>query len=270
MLLAVDIGNTNVTLGLFHEDKCMQFWRLNSDARRTEDEYGILIQQLFATSGITPEQIAAVVLGSVVPTLSDVLGNALRRASGCQPFHVTHHVKLPVKNCYAKPGEVGVDRIANAAGAIRLVGAPVIAVDLGTAVTLDVVSKDAEYLGGAILPGIELSAEALARRTARLPLTSAHIPTQAIGRTTVQSIRSGIFLGLAGSIDHLIELMWKELGYKTATIATGGLAPAITDRCRRVKRSNSELTLLGLIDIYQLNNQAPATAKRNKGRRRNG
>lgn len=255
MLLAVDVGNTNVTLGLFAGNQCVQFWRLSSNVHRTEDEYAILMHQLLAMHHVSADDIRAVSIGSVVPVLSSTLDGALNRVTHKTPFHVSHDTRLPVRNLYAKPREVGIDRLANAAGGMQIAGFPLIVVDLGTAVTLDVVSKDREYLGGSILPGIEMSAEALARRTARLPLTAAKAPHAAIGRTTVESIRSGIFLGLAGSIDGLIHRMWKELGYETSVLATGGLAPAIIEYSTLVREHCQELTLIGLKAIYEMNHE---------------
>jgi type III pantothenate kinase len=265
MILILDVGNTNITLGLFSGKRCTHFWRLSSDIHRTEDEYAIAIHNLLAMSGLRAGQINHVVLGSVVPVLSETLHAACERATGCEPFHVTHQVKLPVVNRYANPTEVGIDRLANAAGGVALFGAPLIVVDLGTAVTLDVITRDREYLGGAILPGIAMSAEALARRTARLPLISAQIPERTVGRTTVESIRSGILHGLVGAVDRLIERIWKELGYETATVATGGLAIAVIGESNHVHKQEPNLTLIGLKGIYDLNRKPGKTARKRSG-----
>ncbi|AXA35900.1 Pantothenate kinase type III, CoaX-like [Candidatus Sumerlaea chitinivorans] len=270
MLLTVDIGNTNIALGLFDGDSCVRFWRAASDTRRTVDEYAVLLEALLAHSAVDVQCIEGVVIGSVVPVLSDTLNDALQRVFGRVPFHVTYTVPMPVKNRYAKPNEVGVDRLANAVAGVELVGAPTIIVDVGTAITLDVVNKRKEYLGGAILPGLEMSAEALAKRTARLPRVAPHEPHHVIGRTTVESIRSGLLNGLVGSVDYLIERMWEELGYRTAVIATGGLAGLVTHRSRLVKESREDLTLLGLKRIFEFNHtkkilKARRTA-RNTGR----
>ena len=256
MLLAVDIGNTNITLGLFREGQCVFFGRLASHTRRTADEYAILTRQLLELRGIPYQDVHAVVIGSVVPALTGVLDEAVYLALGLQAFNVTHIVRLPVRNLYAKPGEVGIDRIANAAGGIVRHGAPLLVVDLGTAVTIDVLSRHREYLGGAILPGIAMSSEALSRGTARLPLAKPRMPDQAIGRTSVESIRSGIMHGLVGAIDHLIELIWQELGYETAIVATGGQAPAIIAASRHVRIDDPEITLYGLAAIWALNHDA--------------
>ncbi|PKO17076.1 pantothenate kinase [candidate division BRC1 bacterium HGW-BRC1-1] len=256
MLLAIDIGNTNITLGLFREEQCVFFGRLASHTRRTADEYAILSRQLLELRGVPYSHITAVVMGSVVPALTGVLDDAMHLAFGLRAFNVTHTARLPVRNLYAKPGEVGIDRIANAAGGIARHGAPLLVVDLGTAVTIDVLSRDREYLGGAILPGIAMSSEALSRGTARLPLAKPRMPDQAIGRTSVESIRSGIMHGLVGAIDHLIDLIWAELGYTTAIVATGGQAPAIIAASRHVKVDDPEITLFGLAAIWRLNHDA--------------
>jgi type III pantothenate kinase len=253
MLLALDAGNTNITIGIFDGDHCAHFWRIASDSRRTENEYALILNQLLEFHGVEPASIDGVVLGSVVPMLSVTLSAALAEVLTVEPFEVTHDARLPVSNRYAKPREVGIDRLANAAGGVKMYGAPVVIVDLGTTVTLDVISKRKEYRGGAILPGIDMSANALARGTARLPLIAPKIPPVFIGRTTAESIRSGILNGLVGSIDYLIDNIWKELGYRTATVATGGLASVITQHSKRVKNWNAELTLLGLKLIFELN-----------------
>ena len=258
MLLTVDIGNTNVTVGLFHGDDCIFFGRLASHVRRTADEYAILTRQLLEMNGIERGRIQAIVLGSVVPALTTVMDDAMLRAVGMRAFIVTHAVRLPVRNLYAKPGEVGVDRLANAAGGIARYGAPLLVVDLGTAVTIDVISRDHEYLGGAILPGIEMSAEALSRRTARLPLAAPRCPDQAIGRTSVESIRSGIMHGLVGAIDHLIDLTWDQLGYRTDVVATGGHSSTILAESRHIRHEDAEITLFGLTRIWHINHPADA------------
>lgn len=253
MILAVDVGNTNIVLGLFSEDQLVGRWRLSSDTRRTADEYSVLIEALISRTCPQCRTDMEIVLGSVVPVLSDTIDAALRRLFACKPFHVTYATPMPVANRYGKPNEVGVDRLADAVGASLLYGAPIVIVDAGTAVTLDVVSRDNEYLGGAILPGIEISAEALAKRTARLPRVAPHEPQHAIGRTTVESIRAGLLHGMVGAIDRLIELIWQELGYETKTVATGGLASAITSRSLHVREACEDLTLVGLREIYLAN-----------------
>lgn len=268
MLLALDIGNTNIALGLFDGDECRHFWRLSSDTGRTIDEYAILLHQLFTLNKIDTDAIDAVVIGSVVPVLSVTLEPALRHVVKARVFEVNHNARMPVANSYAKPREVGIDRLANAVGGIHFYGAPLIVVDIGTAITLDVISREREYLGGAILPGIEMSADALARRTARLPLIAPKAPRHVIGRTTVESIRSGILHGHVGAIDYLVESMWKELGYKTATVATGGLAPTILSESRRVKQVNEELTLHGLRQIYEHNQDKRPVTRGKVGRKR--
>jgi len=252
MILTVDIGNTNIVVGVFDNSQLLSRYRLSSDTQRTSDEYAVLLAALLSKQ-CPLSAVDALVIGSVVPVLSDTLDSALQQLFHRKPFHVTHATPMAVKNCYAKPNEVGVDRLANAVGGTMIYGAPLIIVDIGTAVTLDVVSKDSEYLGGAILPGIEISAEALARKTARLPRVAPHEPHQAIGRTTVESIRSGLLNGMVGAIDRLLEDMWKELGYTTPTVATGGLAQVLIGRSRYVNAIHEDLTLQGLLEIYRFN-----------------
>jgi type III pantothenate kinase len=269
MLLAADIGNTNITLGLFRGRKCVCFGRLASDTRRTADEYAILVRHWLELHGVEPGAVTDAVTGSVVPVLTAEFDSAIHLALGLRPFSVNHTARMPVVNRYGKPREVGIDRLANAAGGVVRYGAPLLVVDLGTAVTIDVISRDREYLGGAILPGIEMSAEALSRRTARLPLAAARCPEHAVGRTTVESIRSGILHGLVGAVDRLIELTWKELGYKTKVVATGGMAEVLITHSRHVRRQDQEITLNGLMEIWQMNcgdtqKQPPARAARKR------
>ncbi|MBX7245343.1 MAG: type III pantothenate kinase [Candidatus Sumerlaeaceae bacterium] len=253
MILVLDIGNTNITMGLFQDHRCARLWRLGSEARRTSDEYSVLISSLLRRDDVDPSRLQAVVIGSVVPVLSDILDAALAAITGCAPYHVTHKAKMTVKNCYGNPREVGIDRLANAVAGVAAIGAPLIVVDFGTAVTLDVISRKREYLGGVIMPGIELSAEALARRTARLPQIATIPSSTIIGSTTVDSIRSGILNGLVGAVDHLITGIWKELGYKTRTAATGGQAPLFVKQSAHVRKALEDLTLAGLYEIWKLN-----------------
>lgn len=262
MLLTADIGNTNIALGLFEGDKCTHSWRLASHVRRTVDEYAVLLQEVLGLSGIALSAIDKMVIGSVVPVLAETVDGALRKVTGGIPYNVTHESRMPVKNRYANPQEVGIDRLANASGGVLEYGAPLIIVDLGTAVTVDVISKDREYLGGAILAGLEMSAEALSRRTARLPMTAIAEPQAAIGRTTAESIRSGIVNGLVGAIDSLIESMWKELGYKTKVVSTGGLSEILANRSQYVRQIDPDLTLVGLKEIYRMNTSAPTGRRR--------
>lgn len=258
MLLAADIGNTHITLGLLDGHECTASWRLASDSRRPAEEYAALLSELFRLDGANLTGLRGAVVASVVPSLSKPLGEAIRRVTGLTPYHITHESRLPIANAYGAPDEVGIDRLANAAGGVEVFGAPVVIVDLGTAVTLDVVSRDREYLGGAIMPGIGLSAEALGSRTAKLPLIAAETPGRFIGRTTAESIASGILEGLIGGIDHLIEGIWEELGYKTATAATGGHGSFIIRRSAHVRKYDPHLTLRGMACAYEMNVEGDA------------
>jgi type III pantothenate kinase len=190
---------------------------------------------------------------SVVPLPAESLAIAIERIHGRAPFMITHEARFPLRNCYDVPGQVGLDRLASACGGFTLRGAPLIVVDAGTAVTIDVVSCNREFLGGAILPGIGMGADALARYTAKLPRVELEPPARAIGRTTDENIRAGLFLGAAGAVDAVIRRCWKELGYRTPVIATGGSASAIAASSQLVRRIEPELTLLGIKSIHDLN-----------------
>jgi type III pantothenate kinase len=248
-LLAFDIGNTRTKLGLFGPgglERVLQFeaadLRSVASCRRA----------LGSLPGRFRSADAAVV-GSVVPARSDMLASAVEQALKVRPLVVSHTSKLPIRNRYAVASQVGVDRLAGACGGAALYGVPLIVVDAGTAITIDVVSRRREFLGGAILPGISLGAAALAHATAKLPHVALNPPRRAIGRTTDENIRVGLFLGASGAVDGIIRRCWKELGYRTPAVVTGGAGEAIAAGSVIVRRVEPDLTLLGLRSIYELN-----------------
>lgn len=258
MILVADIGNTQITLGLYDAGACAREWRISSDPRRTADEYAVVLAGILAQAGVEAPAVTASVLGSVVPVLSDTIGSALQRVTGRTAYHVTHESRMPIENGYERPAEVGIDRLANAVAGIERYGAPVIIVDLGTAVTVDVADAAKVYRGGAILPGVGLSAQALAQGTARLPLASVTAPGRAIGRTTVESIRSGIMLGIVGAVDRIVADIRAEMGAEAPAVATGGQAHLLIEASRLVQIEDARLTLDGLYRIGQLNGAIPA------------
>jgi len=253
MLLCVDIGNTNITMGLYRGQDLLTHWRLFTDHHKMPDEYGLLLVNLLAHHGYSPDDIQGVSLASVVPPLTDVFRQMADRYLGVEPLIVGSGVKTGVAIRYDAPRDVGADRVVNAAAAYRLYGGPACIVDFGTGTTFDALSATGEYLGGAIAPGVLVAAEALFQRTAKLPRIDLRPPSQAIGKNTVDAMRSGILLGYVGLVEGLVERFRRELGPEMQVIATGGLAPLIAQETEVFEVVDLWLTLKGLRIIYELN-----------------
>lgn len=250
MLLALDIGNTNIVAGVFEGDSLKAHWRLSSDAGRTSDEYGLTLLGLLAAAGIGKKDIHGAIIASVVPRLTGALTGAVFDYLGCTARVVTHQSCLiPVLT--DDPSEVGADRLVNAVAAYSVHRRALIVVDFGTAVTFDHVTGKGEYAGGIIAPGIGISSEALFSRTARLPLISPGRPEVLIGKNTADSMRSGLFYGFVGLVDGIIERMITQAGGSPAIVATGGLAPLILGESKHITGSDEFLTLKGLKIIYE-------------------
>ena len=253
MLLAIDIGNTNITFGVFNGDKIKTTWRVSTAIHRTSDEYAHLMLSLMERQGVTASHINDVVICSVVPplliTFEQVCKSFLKKA----PLIVEAGVKTGVRIDMDNPREVGPDRIVNAVAAHQLYGGPVIVIDMGTATTMDVVSKDGRYIGGAIAPGIAISTEALFTRTAVLPRIELSVPKKAIGRNTVAAMQSGIVFGYIGLIEGLILRIQSELEEKARVVATGGFASMAPQATSVIEIVNQDLTLIGLRLIYNMN-----------------
>jgi len=268
MLLAVDIGNTNVTLGLFRGRRLSGSWRLFSDERKTADEMVLLLRGLTGVRGRAPGLSVAV--AGVVPALEVLYREAARMMTGREALVINHESPLGFAVRYREPGDVGADRLVNAAAAVARHGAPVTVVDFGTAVTVDVVDRTRTYLGGAILPGPELAAESLFRRTAKLPQIALAGEARAVGRSTGESMRAGIILGLAAAVDGLLERTFRELGGKSTVIATGGAAPLVVPHSRLLSRIEPDLTLEGIRIVAErmaaMRTSVPKTAGRRGGR----
>lgn len=249
MLLAADVGNTNIKLGLFSGSKLAHTWRLASDLRRTADEYGLLIAQLVGRPGARSSRFGAIrtfAVASVVPALSVALATAGQRLFRRPVLMIDHGAPFGFHNGYQPPQDVGVDRLVDAAAALAGRKPPLIIVDFGTAVTVNVVSRQGVYLGGAIAPGLELAADALFRRTTKLPPIALAAPRSAIGRGTLEAMRSGVVLGAAAAVDGLLERIFRELGERPSVVATGGTAALVVPLCRHVKTIEPDLTLHGI------------------------
>jgi type III pantothenate kinase len=253
MLLAIDAGNTNVTVGLFDGARIVTRWRLRTVHERTPDEWGILLRSLFALGHLDLGQVDGVAAASVVPPLESSLTEMAQRYFGLQPFWITGTVETGLNILYDNPREVGADRVVNAVAALEKYGGPCIVVDLGTAITFDAVSAHAEYLGGVICPGIGISIAGLFQKTARLPMVDFRDPGRLIGTNTVASMQSGLYYGLIAMIDGIVERMAAELGPGTRTVATGGHAGLITRGSKWVKTADEDLTLEGLRLIWEKN-----------------
>ena len=231
MLLAIDVGNTNIVLGVFDGATLVQSWRLQTVRERTSDELGLLVDGLFAHSRIERVRIRGVMLGSVVPPLTGTIRAMVQRYCGVTATTVEPGVNTLMPILYEVPSEVGADRIVNAVAAYEKFGQdsgrPLIVVDFGTATTLDAITAAGEYLGGAICPGVQISADALFQRAARLPRIDVRKPTRVVGRTTVSAMESGLFYGYVGMVEGLVRRMSDELGGNAVSVATGGLAEMI-------------------------------------------
>lgn len=259
MLLAFDIGNTNIAIGLFEGDKLTQKWRLASDTSKSADDYAIDIIELFLNKKIDCLKISGSIVASVVPVLAGTIHEAIKKFTS---ESITHNalivgsdeVKLKIKNETLNKNEVGYDRLINSIAAFKKFGGNLIIIDFGTATTFDIVGKNGEYLGGVISPGINLSLKALHDMTAQLPKISVKPQKNVIGKTTIEAINSGVYFGYSALIEGMIKKIEAELGCKTTKITTGGLAPTFKNALQdSVDHYEEDLTLEGLKIIYRQN-----------------
>jgi type III pantothenate kinase len=255
MLLAVDIGNTNIVFGVFDGTSLKATWRIASGVHRMPDEYASNMLHLFEIRGIKAEQITDAVICSVVPPLVTVFEELCQHYFNFNPLVVGAGIKTGIRICMDNPREVGADRIVNAVAAHALYKGPVIVIDLGTATTFDAVSEAGDYLGGAITPGIAIATDALFNRTAALPRIELVHPKTAIGTNTITAMQSGIVFGYAGLIEGIVTRIRQEMDGKAKVVATGGYSNLLAQETKMIDIVNPDLTLIGLRFIYQMNNK---------------
>ncbi len=251
MLLALDAGNTNITIGAFDGLRLAGRWRLRTIKEQTADEWGILMRNLFTLSSLDLSTVDGVIISSVVPAVDQPLEAMARRYFDRDPLFVNHATDIGVKIRYDHPREVGADRLVNAVAGFAKYGGPCVVVDLGTTINFDIVSHEGEFLGGVICPGIGMSISGLFARTARLPMVDFREPEKLIGSNTVGSITSGLYYGFIGMIDGILERLFQELGPTTKAVATGGQGHMIVQSSRFAKIYDEDLTLEGLRLIWE-------------------
>lgn len=246
MLLAIDIGNTNMLVGLYSEQTLMHHWRLETKQERTADEWGIFFKELFAFVGLDLKVVKKIIISNVVPPLEFSLSRMCERYFGLSPQWVTSQTPSPIKIGLQNPQELGADRLVNAVAGVHKYGAPLILVDFGTATTFDFIDKDKTYQGGLITPGINISSEALFKRASKLPRVEIKKPDQIIGKNTIESVQSGIFYGYVGLVDSIVEKILEETQSQAAVVATGGFLSLITQGSKKINHWDPFLTLEGL------------------------
>jgi len=256
VLLALDAGNSNITIGAFQGRNLVSQWRLRTVHEQTADEWGILLRNLFAPAGLDIAQVRGIIISSVVPPIDSTLAFMTRRYFNTEAMFVGPKTDLGLTIRYDNPYEVGADRLVNGVAGFNKYGGPCVVVDLGTTINFDVISKDAEYLGGAIAVGIGIAIDALFSKTARLPLVDFRPPKDVVGTNTVSSMRSGLYFGAVGMIDGILERIIAKLGPETKTIATGGQAHMILSGSKYLKAVDEHLTLEGLQMIWERNHPA--------------
>ena len=252
-LLAIDLGNTNLTIGLFQGSELTEHWRLSTDHKRMQDEYGLQFLGLLNNRGVSPTDFSGVVLSSVVPPLTERVIQACEAYLGQKPIIINSDLKLNVKIRYDDPTAVGADRIADAVAATALFTSPVCVIDFGTATTFNAINKADEYLGGAILPGIGLAAEVLFERTAKLPSVELSAPPSIIGTNTRHAMQSGLIFGYVALVEGMVIRFKQELGDETIVIATGGHVHRISSYINVIDHIKPWLTLEGLRIIWEMN-----------------
>ena len=261
MLLAIDVGNTNLVVGVFEGSKLIESWRLATDNRRSADEYGTMIESMIIREGIKPSEIDDIIISSVVPSLLFTLEHMCLKFYNKNPIVVEQGIKTGIKLHYENPRAIGADRIVNVVGAYEQYGGPLIVIDIGTATTFDVVAENGDFLGGVIAPGIGTSADALFQQAAQLPRIELVPPKQVICRNTIQGMQAGIIFGYVGQIDEIVRRIKEEMGCEMKVIATGGLAKMIAKESATIDKIDHFLTLTGLRALYERNQVKAAERK---------
>ncbi|MFC1731254.1 type III pantothenate kinase [candidate division KSB1 bacterium] len=251
MLLAVDIGNTNVVLGLLKNGQTKFRWRLDSQSRRTEDEWYVLLRTLFRNEKLEITDISGVAISSVVPSLTPIFRILSKKYLNCEPLIITSDLDLDIAIKYDDPASVGADRLCNATAGYEKYGGPLIIIDFGTATTFDVISKNGEYLGGVISPGLETAARHLHTLAAKLPSVELQFPDKIIATNTEKSIQAGVMYSTIASVNGLIDLIREELHEKGMVIATGGIGALIIKKTDKIEAYEPDLTLIGMDIIYR-------------------
>ncbi|MGI6128301.1 MAG: type III pantothenate kinase [Planifilum sp.] len=253
MLFVMDVGNTHIVTGIYRGDDLLHHWRIQTDRHATEDEYAMLFKNLFEHVGIRMEDITGVSISSVVPPLKRVLQLFVRKYFRLEPLMIGPGVKTGLNIQYENPREVGADRIVNAVAALETYGPPLIIVDFGTATTFCFINEQGHYVGGAIVPGVHVSAEALHQRAAQLTRVEVLKPDSVVGRNTVKAVQSGLFYGYVGVVDGIVSRMKELLTRRPTVVATGGLAEMISKEAETIDVYDPLLTLRGLKLIYERN-----------------
>ncbi len=256
MLLVIDIGNTNTVLGIYDGDVLAHHWRLATSRSRTSDEYGVLIRQLFEMAPHAIERIDGCIVACVVPPMQSTIVSMVERFFDLKPLVVGPGIKTGMPILYENPREVGADRIVNAVAAFERYQTSCVVVDFGTATTFDAISEDGRYLGGSIVPGVTISAEALFQRASKLPRVEIAAPDRVIGRNTVSSMQSGLLFGYVSMVDGMVDRIAEEMVAPLRVIATGGLSGLFAEHSRRIEDFDPDLTLVGLKILFERNQRS--------------
>lgn len=253
MILAVDIGNTNIVIGCIEQEKIYFVERVSTNIAKTELEYVVEFKTLLDLYKIEIKDIKGCIIASVVPPLNNIVKSSMEKLLHISPLLVGPGVKTGLNILMDNPGQLGSDLVVNAVAGLKYYGAPIIMIDMGTATTISVVDENKNYIGGQILPGVKVSLESLVNRTSQLPRISLEAPKKVIGKNTIDCMKSGIVIAQAACMDGMLERIWEELGYRTKVVATGGLAGSIVPYCKEEIVYDNELTLKGLYIIYSKN-----------------